>query len=275
MTDVVAEVEMENDDDFNAGFSAEPTVTPVRNEQSEEVAQVTESPVVEPDPATEFVQLTRGDLDDLRRKAAVAEELKASQAQALDKVFGKIGGLERVLQQYQSETASGKPVEITEEDVAEISQEFPELGASTLKVLQKVAGKLKGTGGIQQPAFDPKQFDDEVGKRVAVARQEIEHAMEIKLLTSRHDDWEKVAHSPEFNDWLKGQPNNVQDRVNHTWDSLYVAKVMDEFKDYRKKAESNKRQSRIDAAVTPKTMGGVAPGATEDDDFMSGFHARR
>ncbi len=275
MTDVVAEVEMENDDDFNAGFSAEPTVTPVRSEPIEEVAQVTESPVVEPDPANEFVQLTRGDLDDLRRKAAVAEELKASQAQALDKVFGKIGGLERVLQQYQSETASGKPVEITEEDVAEISQEFPELGASTLKVLQKVAGKLKGTGGIQQTAFDPKQFDEVINKRVGEVRQEIERATELKLLDRQHKDWRDVVQQSEFNEWLKGKPADFQDRINNTWDSSFVADALDEFKDTRKKAESTKRQSRIEAAVTPKTMGGVAPGATEDDDFMSGFHARR
>lgn len=275
MTDVVAEVEMENDDDFNAGFNAEPTETPVRTEQSEEVAQVTESPVVEPDPATEFVQLTRGDLDDLRRKAAIAEELKASQAQALDKVFGKIGGLERVLQQYQSETASGKPVEITEDDVAEISQEFPELGASTLKVLQKVAGKLKGTGGIQQPAFDPKQFEEVVNKRVDEVRQEIERATELKLLDRQHKDWRDVVQQSEFNEWLKGKPADFQDRINNTWDSSFVADALDEFKDTRKKAETTKRQSRIEAAVTPKTMGGVALGATDDDDFMSGFHARR
>lgn len=277
---------------FNAGFDDTAT---------EEIPpQVTEPPIEEPSTteapaAPEYVQVTKAQLDSFLGLSTQIESIRADSQKKIDTAFGKVGGLERRLQEMQGATPAGYTVEVTDDIVDELREEFPELGARTLAAFKKFATKLKGTGPAT--AFDP--------NAVAPMITESARGLQRDILSIKHEDWETIVGLPdangvipatEYREWLAKQPAEVQAKLSGSWDARELAKSIDTFKaaakasqdaaakDTAEKARvaaealkngkpSARQRTLAAAANAPRGEGGRPAAPTEEDDFNSGFNS--
>jgi hypothetical protein len=185
---------------FEAGFNDEEgaaTVTPP-------APSATPEPTPAPTPAPEYVQVTREDWDRVNSKAAKVDEIEVNFGKMRDTAFGKIGGLERALAGIQQATPQGAAVEVSATDFAELQEHYPELAEQTVKGLNKVLGKLKGTGGAP---VDPKVFDEKVSE---ISRSVTSHVIDATLDAIVDGDWQQEVKSDKFKDWIKAQPADVK-----------------------------------------------------------------
>lgn len=270
----------ENDDDFTAGFGgeAEPTETPEPLSTENTEGQSEDPPTQEPEaaPGPKIATLTEDEVNELKSKAEQFDKLRKMQ----DTAFGKIGGIERILSQMQQQTPSGVKVEITDDIVDDIKEDFPEIAEAQLKVLKRFAEKLTGTQPLQAPKDEPPAAPA-IDPETLVERAKREMAEET--LDGTHEGWREIIGLPdedgnipdtEFRRWLATQDERYQDRVESAYSPAIIGKAVDDFNAYKAKnqAQVNTRKARIEAAVTPKGTGGHAPSrSSDDDDFEAGF----
>ena len=249
-------------EEFKAGFSGE-TNEP-SHEESAEVENVPE--VVEP----EYVQLTKEQFDNMQNRLGEIDHLKTAHA----KTSGSIGTLNQVIEQLRSSTKQGAAVELSDDVVDGLKEEFGnELSGAVLAALKKAAPALRGTGTAQ--SYDPAQMEAQMdakysAKRLAEAQQE---------LTEEHPDWTTVRDTKEFKDWRASLNANEQTRIDTTNSVSYLSKKLTEFKDSLKKqppkvSKPNMRQAIVQAAVQPKGNGGREAPKTDVSDFHKGFYKK-
>lgn len=293
MSDEVQTQEGDFDADFEAGFSGtpSPTATPETQqaaaetppEQNEQIEQQDQAQQQQQEP--KYRQITEDEYNKLSTAAAAVEELKATVGKQFDTAFGKMGGLERMLRQFQEQTPAGQPVEITEDDLAEMREEFPEMVGPQMKALQRIVGKMRGTGapldeGRLQQAVNP--LLDKVAPNL-VARAKLEIAEET--LDETHPGWEKVVGVPEngkmpdndFHRWLATQPEDYRKRVLNSYSPVVIGRSIDKFNEYKeslKKKTDAGRRDRFEQAVTPKGDGGHEPPPDDDAAFDEGYNGR-
>ena len=283
------------DDDFDAGFTGTdtPTTTPEAEVKVETPAADEDkafdvddapTPAADPEPATDpepepkYVQLTEEELNSLKAKAGEVDLIKEELHKKVSGAFGKIGGLEQIVRNLQQSTAAGQPLQLTDEDFAEISEEYGDLGGK----LKNLLTKIKGTGA--PAAIDPSFIEETKSTAVTLAKAEIAQ----ETLDETHPDWRQVIGLPteqgipqtEFRQWLATQPAEYQARVNTAYNPVTIGRAIDSFKaakqakEEAEKASALSRKRRLEAAVTPRGTGGAAPSApTEDDAFEQGFNS--
>ena len=246
------------DADFAAGFDDDTTATPTETPAAQQDAktQGENSTPAQAEPAPEYVQLTKAERDEL---IATRQQWEKQFGTA----FGKIGGIERTLQQLNS----GAQVEISQEDIDALKDDFPPLAAA----LEKVRNLRALPGG----SVDPSQIEALVEQRVAPRLQR----MELRMLAKDHPDWQQVDQDAAFKAWVAAQPDEFKQtlvQASQSYDSEVVSDAMTKFKQSRRTAPApaadpaSARRSRMSAAVTPRGVGGnSAPNAT--DDLMAGF----
>lgn len=264
------------EDDFDAGFSIEPpaaTQTPAASEAS--AAEPTEPPVATEAP--KLAEMTEDQFRALLDKAEQVDTIQTSLAKQFGTAFGKIGGLERVITQLQSQTPTGIKVEVTDDVVEELSKEFPEIGALQLAAFKKFAEKISGTLGAPVTAQAPQTIDTDAIK----SQMKRENAEEE--LNDQHPGWQQIVGFPDatgkepdnpFRKWLNTQPVDYQVRVKNAFSPVVIGKAITAFNDAEKKAKvlADARRARINAGVTPREQAGaVTPSKTEDDEFNAGF----
>lgn len=248
--------EQQEDADFAAGFDEDTTATPTATpaEQQDDAAQGENGEPAQADPPPEYVQLTKGERDELFA-------LREQATKQFGTAFGKIGGIERRLQELNS----GAQVEISQEDIDALRDDFPPLAAA----LEKVRSLRALPGGM-----DPDKLESMVTERVS----KVEQRLELRLLAKDHPDWKQVDSSPDFQAWVAAQPDEFKVKLaeaSQTYDSETVSAAMTRFKQSRRTAApapdpASARRSRMSAAVTPRGVGGpAAPNPT--DDLMAGF----
>lgn len=275
--------------DFEAGFSGTPTATPEKTEpaQSEQLEQKVEQPEQQQtQQEPKYRQITEDEFNKLSTAAAAVEELKATVGKQFDTAFGKMGGLERVLKEFQAKTPTGQAVEVTAEDFAEMKAEYPEIADMQLKAFQRIAGKLGGTGGYDesrvQQTVNP--LLEKVGKD-AVATAKLEIAEET--LDETHPGWAEIVGAPDetgklpdndYHKWLASQPDEYKTRVLNSYSPVVIGRSIDKFQEHQKALKQqadSKRRDRFDQAVTPKGDGGHEPSENLDDAFNEGFNKAR
>ncbi len=292
---VAAPVVDESDAEFDAGFSGEtpePTEVTPPVKVDESGAPVVEAPAAAPVVEPKFVQITEEELTVLRGHSTQIEQVRAEAKKAVDTVNGKYGDLVRRINEIQSAAPAGFQVEVTDEIVADLNAEFPELGKLTKGVLTKFAAAVKAKAPVAAP-FDKSQ----VVPLIDTAKQELSR----EVLSMKHEDWEEVVGLPDatgktpetdYRKWLAKQPAEYQQEISSTWNPRALAKSIDKFKSdaaaaTKAAAEAaaaaalkakgapkpalSARQQRVAAAVTPRGDGGHAPGPTADDEFDAGF----
>jgi hypothetical protein len=246
---------------FDAGFDDDTTATPTETpaEQQDTATQPEASTAPAEPAAPEYAQFTKAERDELM---ALREQAQKQFGTA----FGKIGGIERTLQQLNS----GAQVEIRQEDIDALKDDFPPLAAALEKVRNLRA--LPG-GGVDQ-----EQIEALVEQRVAPRLQR----MELRLLSKDHPDWQQVDKDPAFGAWVAAQPDEFKQalaQASQSYDSEVVSNAMSMFKQSRKAAPAppaadpaSARRSRMSAAVTPRGTGGATAGDSSDP-FLTGFNS--
>ena len=242
---------------FDDNLLESPTATPGQQEGATEPSEP-ETPKEPEAPAVEYVQLTKAERDELMG-------LRAQQEKSFGTAFGKIGGIERTLQQLNS----GAQVEISQEDIDALKDDFPPLAAALEKVRNMRA--LPGAG------VPTEQLDELVQQRIAPALQR----MELRMLAKDHPDFKQIDADPAFAAWVQAQPEAFKQtlaQASAAYDSEVVSDAMTKFKQSRKAApadtgsdQATARRSRIAANVTPRGSGGNA-GPNPNDDFLAGFN---
>lgn len=266
------------DDDFNAGFTndaPEPTTTPVADIANAPAVEAAATPAVV---APKLAQITEDQYQDLLRRATAIDEIKAESKKQFDTAFGKLGGMQQLINQLQSSTQSGQLVQITADDFEEMKAEgYPDLAEMQAAGFNRFLAKSKLTG-TGQPGFGADQAGEMFDARMAPQRESIKQEMREEsanaALTDIHDDWNAVVKSKEFNAWTAA--NKIGEKKDRTGvayaDSLnanFIGKIISDFKAHRDAATT--QQTRLEAAVAPRGSGGHATEPTEDDEFDSGF----
>lgn len=261
-------------DDYLSGFDGEPTTQPVMLEEPKE-----EEPVIEP---PKLASITEDQFNDLVRRAEMVDEMKSEHKRLLDTAFGKIGGMQQLIEKLQNQTPQGQSVEITEDDMKDISEEYPDLSGAMMKTLQKVLSKTRGSAPTQEEKpesvpFDPSQVESIVQQRLNEEVEKINVKMELRDLTRAHPDWQKVRETKDFAAWRDALPKSEAEEFNSSMDAGYVSSKLTEFKAWMKKKQSAQketaqRQDRFRDAVQPKGTGGHDTNQTEDH-YLAGFNS--
>jgi len=285
-----AEVTDTSDADFDSGFrvgeiastAAAATETPPAADDLQETPPAATDtpetpPTAEEPPAPKLAAITEDEYRDLVSKASKVDELQSR----IDQSFGRFGQkLAALTEQLQAAAPSGAKVEITDEMVADLTAEFPEMGGLVRKAFEKFAEKLPSVSAPSvAPAIDPSLF----AKVEDRATQRAKAEMAREALDETHEGWDKVIGLPDkdgnipdtpFRKWLATQPEDYRNRVNHSFVPATIGKAIDAFRESQKKAEAQAaaRKARINAGVAPRGDGGApAPASTEDDEFNAGF----
>ncbi len=278
MTDQVVEEVVANDqqddagfiDGFNQAMGNEPST--VETPPAEPEAPAPEEAPKE-EPVEESIPLTKTEVQSLISRLDELDKLRSSQ----DKAFGHIGALKETIEKLRTAQATGEPAEITDEDMKEIAEDFPEFGGKLKGVLQKISGKFRGGGQQAATTFDPTPMREEFASQLTERDQKYEK----RILRAYHKDWQTVVHSDGFKLWMETQPEDYRTKVGSSWDAEEIADAIDTFKEHNvKKAASadlkKKKNQRLEAAVTP--AGVRSPDTTslsDDDAFINGFKAVR
>lgn len=268
--------------EFESGFADTPTEkTPPAEDDTEEEPVATPAA---PEPP-KYRQVTEAEWQSVQEASTLIAQIKADNTAGLDKAFGKVGGLERALKELQSATPQGHTVEITDDIVAELQEEFPEIGGLVLKSFKALAAKLKGTAPAA--AVDPQELE---AKATTAAEARL-RALQIEALEEDHPNWNVIVGAPTDTDnpyrkWLATQPAEYQARLNSTVSAVVIGRSITKFEtaakaaadaaalaaaEAAKKAKPSTRQQRLEEAAVVKGAGGNAPGPTDDDQFEAGF----
>lgn len=266
---------------FEAGFSSESAgdesehvnETPLDNETPQPEEEVdSQDSQAEP---TSPKMLT---LDEFNAAIeAIKQESQGTLSHMESKLFGKIGDLNRRLENMKSATSGFSP-----RAKERLSAEFPELAEMLFESAQEAPAQQQQQ--YQAPQTAEPQTDLQIDVD-AVVKHNVEattQEYEKKLLAKDHPDWVDVAKSSEFAEWRSTLTDADNAILDNSWDASSLSQKFTEFKNWRKsqaeRSEKEKlRQERLSAAITPQ---GQSRGMTAaDDDEMSAmeeaFKARR
>ncbi len=255
-----------SDSDFEAGFAAA---------RGEEPPVATEEPPVEVEPAPEPEPEPQPEPEP-DPVALLKEEianLKNQLQHNNDKVFGKIGEAFRELQTLKQAKPAG--VELTEADLADAFEDYPEMRRDFLKAMN-AANKKRGVTQPEEPAapmsqaFDPAEVERIAALRANEAAEAVRKQMALERLEDQHADWKDVVKDQKWGQWISKQPPEVQEQAANSWDVRFVTKLLSDYKASLTRKETSKK--RLESAVTPQ---GVAtdgpPATTEEERFNAGF----
>lgn len=272
MTEVV-----EDDAGFDEGFDSvgEQTETPAgKTESSATEAAAPAEPT--PPPAPKYVQITEDEWQDVKRRALEVDNIRQESARNFDKAFGQYGSLKQATEAL----AKRGPLQIEVEDFAELKAEYGEEIATHL-----VEGLKRSFGRAPQPVQEQPQQ----------ARPAVEEALaraQAQLVDSRLDevvdgDWRQEVRTPEFQQWMKQQPADVQQlgasdsvrdasRMLRLWVKAKSAPApasAPAAPQQQAQPKTTPRQKAIAAAVNPRGGGARASASNEPDPFDEGFNS--
>lgn len=284
----ISEDEQRELDEMMAGYSARGGSTPPADGQtnaSENESQGAESGAEGETQVSHTGQeeIQNGDQSEAETSAADLaarlEELKAevranasnNSPDAVRKLYGEIGNINRTLQQMQEALPKPAPVKdsltAAMEEADHLAEEYPELAGPLVKVMKEVA-KTKPAQEQAAPVVTPDVIEQQVAAKL---RQQAEEA-----LAYDHPDFSKVIDSPEFNAWVNAKPADQQARIRNTENPSLASRFLTEFKESQRQQQQVQQQktNRLANAITPK--GVPQPPAksklTEDEEVWAGYN---
>jgi hypothetical protein len=181
-------------------------------------------------------------------------------------IHGKFGEVNRALQELKSNSGSS-PVRVTKDQFKRLNEEFPEIAEMLAEDLAGIS--LQSNGGVNAESIQP--F---VNTEVAKVREELTRTMNTNLLTIQHRDWASVYSSADFNSWKGSLATDEQQKLDNSWDAMYLGEQLTKFKTWRDTVKNTKENNnkRLLDAVLPKggvkTTNGIV---TEEDAFNAQF----
>ena len=210
--------------------------------------------------------------------AALKQTLEALQSKvsAIDTIgnevkqwSGRVGAIQRELQlqrnaaEQAAKTVSEAPTkqqmaEAAQDDEAwsELKDEFPEWADA----LEKRTGKLekKFSEQIESLRQQQPQTPD-----LSALRREYDQ----KLLTIKHPSWQQLVASPEYNEWLNKQPQDVRQKALESTDAIECIEVLDQFTAAKSPVKDvvDKRKERLASSVSAPSGGRPVRSKSIDD----------
>ena len=210
--------------------------------------------------------------------AALKQTLEALQSKvsAIDTIgnevkqwSGRVGAIQRELQlqrnaaEQAAKTVSEAPTkqqmaEAAQDDEAwsELKDEFPEWADA----LEKRTGKLEKKFSEQIESLRQQQPQS---PDLNALRREYDQ----KLLTVKHPSWKQVVTSPEYNEWLNKQPQDVRQKALESTDALECIEVLDQFTAAKSPVKDvvDKRKERLASSVSAPSGGRPVRSKSIDD----------
>lgn len=231
--------------------------------------------------------------DQLVLKANSIDDIRTAVEKLRGDAFGRMGGLERTLKSLQDATPAGQPIELSEDDLAEVKKEYPDLTVNLVTGLSRVLKKMQGTG-TAVPSLKIEDVDQRVNERakaiaqeeITLARTAIREELSIQMLESQHEGWRALV-GPKDSDtpyrrWLKAEGTDYETRLLSSNDPVEIGRSIAKFKSAEKTSPKkveppkplvNERKQRLAEAVIPR--GGSKPPLprtkTPEDEFAEGF----
>ncbi len=257
--------------DMGAGFNK------VRGIEGPAKADTDETPPaeVEPEPQAEEPPepqaLSQEELRAALAKLNELEQFRGQTAAETQKLHGKIGELNRTLQNARTSPTAANS-EAHKAALQKLTSEYPELAETLAPLFDGRAAASVSTEQIQQIV------QEQVGAVRAETNQTIQQLQAQINLTKAHPDWETIPSTPEYQKWFTAQPAEFQKQFNETWDTNFVARGLSEFKKWKSTtyAKAREKQARLDGAVTPTGVPGRGQAKLPDTAGMSiGFNRVR
>lgn len=204
----------------------------------------------------------------LLAKAQRVDELEAQIKGNQDKVFGKFGEIQRLINEMKAAPA-GQQIKITGEKLKRLSKEFPEMA----EMLAEDLGELSMTPA--QSTFDPSEIRQEFTRK----QEESARDYEQKLLTIKHPEWKDTTKSEDFALWKGTLPANVKEQLENSWDSTFISQSLTAFSGWQSKSVKSTKErndKRLAAAVTPSGTPNAGPTVIPDNAGLNaGFNKVR
>lgn len=213
----------------------------------------------------------------------IREQLQANAAR-LRNVEGHLGGINSNLKEIKAGLDSAKaaaaagtkaPTETAIATASGSSEKWKKLQEDFPDWAEAMEERLSTVG--KGPAVDVEGLKRDVHTGVAAAvRAGIDEAEEKAFVRLKHPTWKKDVNSPEFGNWLKTQPADIQ-RLCASPLADDTIKVLDSFAEHRKQvakstATQERNQRRLAGAVVPSGSGAVlSTGIDDDAAFTRGF----
>jgi len=259
----------ELDSDFDAGFALEvttPTTTPEEVKQDEQ--QATADPAPEPEPVIEYAQIRKDEYESLLAKVAEIDNIK-------NDYNGKFGGLKRTLDSFKNESTG--EIEISDEDFAELTADYPEVADQTKAGLKRVLSKLRGAGQQQDPSLVERIYQEKITPELQKLSADFQSKLKAqtdfysndRVMSRSHPDWLEVIRDGEYQAFVTKEKLDA-DPVSHDVLAAQIAK----FKAAKKPPEAidnSARQKQLKQAVAPKSVGGHGTTSEDEDAFDAGF----
>ena len=253
---------------FSAGFDSirgtEGEQPPVqqdddRNDEPEADAE----PEAAEEDALAGIGLTASEIKSLLQRAAKVDSIE----DALGKAHGKIGELNRTIQEWKA--SSQKPThqapagEYDDHDVSEFESRFPEFAPAVEARAWRIAQEV-----MQQSANQGQPSDPEA----------ISKAVNLAVMDATHKGWRETVSSPEFGLWVSAQPEDVRQTYASTWDHNELGDIVTRYAESRRAVadRATKSRNRLEAALTPDSRSSrVSHAPTEIDAMQAGFDSVR
>ena len=224
---------------------------PEQSSDADFLAGFNEANGVEPEPEPEQPKIAGYTEDEVRallEKAAKADKLE----QSLSKAFGSLGSLKQ-----RVDDLSSRPTGVSiKGDFKRLAQEYPEMAEALQEDLREAFAAQ------DQPAQAPQQ------------NPELQQ-MTLDMVTLFHPKWKETIASQEWESWKQSLPPEKVSEIMASRSPATAVQYLNEFADHQKQVSQQKqnRQSRLEAAVTPRGRQQTTPELTESDAFVKAFNA--
>ena len=244
-----------------------PEVKPELNEATAAAAAFasarSDEPVVieyaepEPAPEPEKPRMFGRTEDEITELLGEIPTIKDSYRKQIDNLAGNVGSLKSALQRLQQDTPKGEAVTVTDEDLADMNREFPELAGMTKSALNNVLKRINLRGS----SFDPAAVDERVNTLVAEKVSSERVAIHKELLDGLTPKWTEIVGLPvngvipktPYRDWLVTQPIDYQNKINASNNAFEIGNSVKSFQAaqeaFAKKQMQNKQ--RLTNAIQP------------------------
>jgi hypothetical protein len=234
-------------------------------------AYADESTAEAPAEAPVLAGFTEGQIKEMFGRLNKVDQLEQFSSMTRDQVFGKIGELNRTIQQLQSQHQGIQG--LNAKQLKRLSEYDPDLANSLAEDLKGLIGPAQsGPSKEEIGRFVTGYVNDVVSRTV----DQVSKDYEVKLLKTQHPDIGKIYRSPDFNAWMAAQDADTRRNLETSFDAGYISQKLNEFKSWR---SSSKPQSndKLRRAAMPNRSGGRAGsgGGSEEDAFLAGFKAVR
>jgi len=247
----------EKNDDVVDEVSSTESNDSMSNEQDEEVT-FEEAPV-EDDVITQL----KAEAEDLRHRS----HSDAGRVSALQKKNNELQALinaQNEAKPFQPETA---PQDDTPPSLVEFKDDYPDIYQGVEAYMS--AELERRTQEIEQ------RFQTQLAPANQMVEQQL-NAAEYAALEATHPDWQQVATTNEFGQWVQQQPPAIQQMANSDF-SNEVSYVLSSYKAQSQPQQnqvsgiSRKREMQLEQSTALPSRGNASTSPLADDDYTSAF----